>query len=108
MTSLLRDSPRAPATTTAAAKFHRPEGAPPFAFRAFGWGRTDEGVAMTVATEILASARQGLQAAALSLSSVGSRHGGVGKPSKARVRRGCRHAGPSSVRSATGGVGVGG
>src|SRR3954470_5215935 len=53
MTSLLRDSPRAPATTTAAAKFHRPEGAPPFAFRAFGWGRTDEGAAMTVAGVIL-------------------------------------------------------
>src|SRR3954470_23057843 len=62
MTSLLRDSPRAPATTTVAAKFHRPEGAPPFAFRAFGWGRTDEGAAMTVATEILASSCDAPQA----------------------------------------------
>src|SRR3954467_14441867 len=51
MTSLLRGSPRAPATTTVAAKLSRPEGAPPFAFRAFGWGRTDEGAAMTVATK---------------------------------------------------------
>ena len=32
----------------------RSEGLPPFAFRAFGWGRTDEGVAMTVAVTSLA------------------------------------------------------
>src|SRR5207302_2703343 len=58
----LRGSHRAPATTTAAAKFHRPEGALPFAFRAFGWGRTNEGAAMTVASEILASGSDGPQA----------------------------------------------
>src|SRR3954463_1164183 len=41
---------------TVAAKFSRSEGAPPFAFRAFGWGRTGEGAAMTVASAILARA----------------------------------------------------